>query len=68
MNGTKPWYASKTVWGSLVAIGAAVLGLWDVDVTPAEQARAAEAVVQVVGALGGVIALVGRFSATRRLS
>lgn len=68
MTGTKPWYASKTVWGSLVAITAAVLGLWDVDVSVADQARATDMIVQLAGALGGMIALVGRFAATRHLS
>lgn len=68
MTGTKPWYASKTVWGSLVAIVAAVLGLWDVDISSADQSRAVEMIVQLIGALGGLIALVGRFAATRRLA
>lgn len=67
MQSTKPWYTSRTVWGALVAIGASVLGLWEVDISQVEQARATDAIVQVVGALGGAVALFGRLSAKRRL-
>ena len=68
MTGTKPWYQSKTVWGSLIAILAAVLGLWDVRIEAADQARLVDLVVQVAGALGGLIALTGRFAASRRIA
>ena len=64
----KPWYLSKTVWGSLIAILAAVAGLFDVDLTPDDQRRAVDMLVQAIGALGGLVALVGRFSATHRLA
>ena len=67
MNGTKPWYASKTVWGSLVAILAAVLGFWGVDVSADDQRRVTEMIVQATGAVGGLVALLGRFAATRKL-
>ena len=64
----KPWYLSKTVWGSLIAILAALAGLFDVELTPDDQARAVDLVVQALGALGGLVALVGRFFATHRIS
>ena len=64
----KPWYLSKTVWGSLVAILAALAGLFDVDLDAATQARAVEMIVQAIGALGGLVALVGRFRATQRIA
>ena len=67
MPGIKPWYQSKTVWGSLVAIAAAVLGVWDVRVDAADQARLVELIVQALGAAGGLVALIGRFSASRRI-
>ena len=68
MPHTKPWYRSKTVWGSLIAILAAVLGIWDVRIDADEQARLVELIVQATGALGGLVALVGRFRATRRIA
>ena len=64
----KPWYLSKTVWGSLVAILAALAGIFDVDLDAADQARAVDMIVQAIGALGGLIALVGRFRATQRIA
>ena len=65
MTQPKPWYASKTVWGSLVAILAAFLGLWDFDISPADQTRLVDLAVQLIGAGGGLVALIGRFMATR---
>ena len=64
----KPWYLSKTVWGSVVAILAALAGLFDVDLSTADQARAVDMIVQAIGALGGLVALVGRFRATRPIA
>ena len=68
MLDAKPWYLSKTVWGSLVAILAAFLGLWDFDIPARDQERVVELLVQIAGAGGGMLALVGRFMATRRLA
>lgn len=65
MNESKPWYASRTVWGALVAIGAAILGFWNFEVPQVEQERVVEMIVQIMGALGGLTALVGRLTATR---
>ena len=67
MTGTKSWYESKTVWGALVAILAAVIGFWDIDVPQADQDRAVEMIVQAIGAFGGLIALIGRFAARRAI-
>ena len=64
----KPWYLSKTVWGSVIAILAAMAGMFDVDLSTEDHARAVELIVQAVGALGGLVALVGRFRATRRIA
>ena len=67
MLNAKPWYMSKTIWGSLVSILAAFLGLWDFDLSASEQARVVELIVQLIGASGAMLALIGRFLATRRL-
>ena len=64
----KPWYLSKTVWGSLVAILAALAGLFDIELTPDDQARAVDLVVQAIGAMGALVALVGRFRTTHRIA
>ena len=67
MNGTKPWYLSKTVWGAIVALIASVLGFWGFDVTEGERRQIAEMIVQGLGAAGGLTALLGRFAARRVL-
>ena len=64
----KPWYLSKTVWGSLIAILAALSGLFDVEFSADDQARTVDLIVQVIGAAGGLIALVGRLRATHRIA
>lgn len=68
MTDTKPWYLSRTVWGALVAVGASLAGLAGVHVDPAQQATVVDAVFQVAGAIGGVIALFGRIGASAKLS
>ena len=64
----KPWYASKTVWGALIAIAAAIVGaIWQIDVPEEAQASAAELIVAVVSGVGGLIALVGRLVADTKI-
>lgn len=67
MNGLKPWYLSKTMWGGLVAVAASLAGLAGVSIEPALEAEMTEAVLQAVSAVGAFLALIGRISATRRL-
>ena len=67
MIGSKPWYASKTVWGALVAISCALAGFWGFDIAQDEQDRIVEMIVQGLGAAGGLVALIGRFAAQRAI-
>ena len=64
----KPWYLSKTVWGSLVAILAALAGLFDIEFHPDDQRRAVDMLVQGIGAAGALLALLGRLRATHRIA
>jgi asparagine N-glycosylation enzyme membrane subunit Stt3 len=59
MDDTKPVWASKTLWGAVIAILGAAAGL--LGITP-EQLPSADEVVTVIG---GVLAIVGRFMATK---
>lgn len=58
----KPWWQSRSVWGGVVAAGAGIAGAlgyhFDVALTT-------ELVTSVAGAVGGVLAIVGRIRATR---
>ncbi len=67
MNGSKAWFASSTVWGGLVAIGAAVLGAFGYTLGLADQAQIAGIVATLGGIAGGVVAIVGRVRASKAI-
>jgi hypothetical protein len=67
MDGSKPWYLSRTVWASLVTVAAAVGGLLGRSIGVTEQALITEALLQMVTAVSGVIAIMGRWTATARI-
>jgi len=62
MSTTKPWYLSRTIWASLVtmlAAGAGMLGL----VGEVEQGVLTDGILQVVTAVSGLVAILGRLDA-----
>lgn len=63
----KAWYRSRTVWGALIAIGASLASAAGVEVTAGDEAELADLLVAAVGVFGGLVALVGRVSARRRV-
>jgi len=67
MDASKPWYLSKTVWASLVTIGLSVAGMIGLPTGTIDQASLADTLLQLVTAVSGVIAIVGRFTATHKL-
>lgn len=67
MDDTKPWYLSRTVWGALIAIAASVGGAFGIMLGEADQATLTDAILQVVGAIGALVALFGRLSASQTL-
>lgn len=60
----KPWYLSKTIWGSLIAVAAALLSAAGIDLDPGARDQVTEALVQLIGAAGALFAIYGRLSAT----
>ena len=64
----KPWYHSKTIWGALITVGSAAVGSMGVVVDPSTQAELADKIVHLVGAIGGLLAIYGRLSATDTIS
>lgn len=68
MNDTKPWYMSRTVWGALVAIAASIGGAFGIMISEIEQVEIADTILQIVGAVGGFLALFGRLSAQKTIS
>jgi hypothetical protein len=67
MYDVKSIFASKTVWGGLIAVAAALLGLFGYTITPADQVAVVEAVAAIGSAVGGVLAIYGRIVATKRI-
>jgi hypothetical protein len=67
MNDVKAWYKSRTVWGALIAISASLAHAAGVEVTTGEEGELADLIVAGLGAVGGLVALIGRISARRRV-
>lgn len=68
MSSEKPWYKSKTVWGGIVAVGAAVGGAFGLDVDAATQSEITQQVAGLAGTIGGLVAIYGRLTAKDKIS
>ena len=64
MPDLKNWYNSKTIWGAIIAILASALQFAGVDIAAADRGEIVDAVVNIAGALGGLLAVYGRVTAT----
>lgn len=64
----KSWYESKTIWGALIAVAASITGAMGLSVDIGAQSDLADALVQMVGAIGAMLAIYGRLSATDIIS
>ena len=72
MNGkAKPWWASKTIWGGIVAAACGLLALAGHRVSPETQSFLAQQAVQVATAaatvIGGLLAIYGRIKAEGKI-
>lgn len=67
MDGVKSFLASKTIWGSVIAVVALGLGFLGYTFGAEDQAVLVEAVIQVVGVVGAIIAIYGRVTATKTI-
>lgn len=63
MKTIKPWYASKTIWGSLVAVVAAGASAFGLDIDLAAQAQLSDIALQLVTVGASLFAIFGRLSA-----
>ena len=64
MTAEKPWYLSRTIWASLVTILAAAAGLVGLSVESVDQGLLTDSILQLVTAVSGLVAIVGRLRAT----
>ena len=67
MEGSKPWYLSRTIWASLVTVALAAAGAAGAQVSGIDGGALADAIVQTLTALAGIVAILGRISATTRI-
>jgi len=67
MDGMKDILMSKGVWGGIIAMAAGLLGLLGYRVVPADAELLVEALVGVAAAVGGIIAIVGRVVASKKI-
>ena len=64
----KHWYQSKTIWGGVAAIIAAILAVMGVDVSAADQVAIEQAGIAIVGGFGGLVAVYGRIKAQGKIT
>lgn len=67
MQSEKKWYESRTVWGGLVALGAALAGLAGLQVPGPAQEALTTAVLDTATAIGALVAIYGRLAADKTL-
>jgi len=63
----KEWYKSKTVWGGIIAVGAAIAGAFGISLDVATQYQISDYIVVGVGAVGGLLAIYGRVKAEQSI-
>ena len=62
------WADAKTIWGSLIAVSAALLTTLGISLDASAQIELTDAIVQLAGATGALLAIYGRLSATDIIS
>lgn len=67
MINVKPWYQSRTVWGGLVAFGAAIAGLFGAELDAATNDMLVLSLTNGAAAIGAVVAILGRLAARKTL-
>jgi protein-S-isoprenylcysteine O-methyltransferase Ste14 len=67
MEDTKSLLASKTVWGGIIVVIAAIGGFFGYGITAEDQASLAHIIESVVLAIGGLLAIWGRVTATKKI-
>jgi hypothetical protein len=68
MVADKPWYMSRTIWAALIAVLSASGGLIGVPIDDVDQAALLDTALQLVSALAGAGAVVGRLVAKNRIA
>lgn len=67
MDGVKGFLASKTIWGGIVAGFGAIGGIFGIDFGAADQASTLDAIYNIMTAVGSLLAIYGRITATKTI-
>lgn len=67
MTDFKPWYASRTIWASLVTVLLAGGNLAGLRLDGLDEGTLTDTLLQVATAIAGTVAIAGRFSAKSRI-
>jgi len=67
MFDTKKWYESKTIWASIVTIGAGIAGAVGHPVDMQTQGAIISNLTAGIAAIGGLFSLVGRLVAEKKI-
>lgn len=68
MNSVKPWYLSKTILASIITIVMSLGGLFGLPTSLVDNAALADTIMQAITALMGLVAIVGRLSASKKIA
>lgn len=64
----KPWYLSRTIWASIVTVVAAAASFAGVPIDEDSGADMVELILQIVTAVSGLAAVLGRLAARSRIA
>ena len=67
MRNTKQWYESRTVWGGLIALGAAIAQGLGYTIGDVNQELLVDHISAVVAGVGGLLAIWGRLKAEKEI-
>ena len=67
MDFFKPWYLSRTIWASAIAVVATLANAFGFPLHAEDVSALPDVILQAVAAIAGVIAIVGRLSARSRI-
>jgi hypothetical protein len=67
MDENKYWWQSRAVFGGLVAIGAGVAGMIGYTIDSDMQEGLVAACTGIAAGIGGILAIVGRVKASKRI-
>lgn len=67
MDVFKPWYLSRTIWASAIAVVATLASALGFPLDAADVSALPDAILQAVAAIAGIVAIIGRLSARVRI-